>query len=410
MESVQQKYPGYPTGGKYRLFQVAVLSLSLMLAAVSIAGMLLGDLAQEFPDVPTAVLQMFVTFPTIGGMIANVVGGAMAAKVGKKNLCLVGILLCLCGGVGPFFIPSFYGKIAIRVLAGLGVGLIQPLSASLIVDCFEGKVADTMMGIQSSTVGLGASLFAYTMTAIMAHDWHYAYFAYLYAGAIFLLVLFGIPEFVNNIGRDGGKASSSKAANVVKHALPMACYIGAAAQLLYGLGYGALDNCLSLAAVETGVITTVQAAAIASFGGIASMVGGFFFGFMKGKMGFNIGWFALILNILGFVIVGTTSSTTMWYVGVTITKVGFCWWMPYINFLVNDGTDETNSALATSLGFVGNSLGAFVFSFILAGIGHMVGGISMHNGFIYGAVWMGLALVLVAFNHFKNYKHYKEIA
>jgi MFS family permease len=399
----------YPTGIKFRIFQAAVLSLSLLLASVSVAGCLLGDLAQEFPDVSAAVLQSFVTFPTIGGMFANVIGGASAAKLGKKNLCLLGIALCFIGAFSPMFIPSLIGKIAVRVLAGFGVGLIQPLSASLIVDCFEGKVADTMMGIQSSMVGLGASIFSYTMAGIMVYDWHYAYCAYLYAVAIFILVLFGIPAFVNDIGREDNNAKAEKKVDGPKSKLPMACYIGAICQLLYGLGFGAFDNCTSLAGVEVGM-TTVQAAAIASFGGIAALVGGLFFGFVKGKMGYNVGWFSLVLCIIGFVIVGNSTSVPMWYVGITIAKVGFCWWMPYINFLVNDGTDESNSALATSLGFVGNSLGAFVFGYVFAIIGSVCGGLTQHQGFLYGCVWMGIALVLILINHVKNYAHYRELA
>ena len=410
---MEKKY-NYPTGIKFRIFQAAVLSLSLLLASVSVAGCLLGDMAAEFPDAPAYLIQSFVTFPVIGGMIANIVGGASAAKIGKKNLCLIGIALCFIGAFSPFFIPSLVGKIAVRVLAGFGVGLIQPLSASLIVDCFEGSVADTMMGFQSSMVGLGASLFSYTMAAIMVYDWHYAYFAYLYAVAVFLLVLFGIPAFVNDIGREEKKPKVQNIQNaqtdaIVKHKLPVACYIGFICQFIYGLGYGAFDNCLSLGAVETGQITTVQAAAIASWGGIAALVGGLFFGLVKGKMGYNVGWFSLVLNIVGAAIIGLTSTTTMWYIGVTIMKVGFCWWMPYINFLVTDGTDETNSTLATSLGFVGNSVGAFIFAYVLAFVGSLVGGISQHGAFLYGCVWMGIALVLIAINHFKNYKHYQEL-
>ena len=407
-----EKNYNYPTGARYKIFQAAVLSLSLLLASVSVGGMLLGDLAQEFPDAPAWLLQSFVTFPTIGGMVANVIGGASAAKVGKKNLCLIGIALATLGAFLPMFIPSLIGKIVCRVAAGLGVGLIQPLSASLIVDCFEGKTANVMMGFQSSMVGLGASIFAYTMTAIMVYDWHYAYCAHLYGVAIFLLVLFGIPAFVNDIGREDqnkqvGKTLDQQSA--VKNKLPIACYIGFICQFIYGLGYGALDNCTSLAGVEVG-ISTVQAAAIASWGGIAALVGGLFFGFVKNKIGYNVGWLALVLNIIGYAIIGTTTTTTMWYVGVTIAKVGFCWWMPYINFLVNDGTDETNSALATSLGFAGNSIGAFIFAYVLAFVSNMFGGISQHHAFLYGCVWMGIALVLIAFNHFRNYRHYQEIA
>ena len=55
----------YPTGIKFRIFQAAVISLSLLLASVSVAGCLLGDLAAEFPDAPQYLLQSFVTFPTI---------------------------------------------------------------------------------------------------------------------------------------------------------------------------------------------------------------------------------------------------------------------------------------------------------------------------------------------------------
>lgn len=389
-------------GKKLLIFQAAVLSLSLLLASVSVGGCLLGDLAKEFPDAPTWYLQMFVTFPVIGGMLANIIGGAMAAKVGKKNLCLLGISMCFIGGFFPMFVPTLGLKIAIRVIASLGVGLIQPLSASLIVDCFEGKTANMMMGLQSSCVGLGASIFSYTMAAIMVYDWHFAYCTYLYAVAIFLLVLFGIPAFVNDIGRE----KKSETGDVVRTRakLPKIAYVGFFLQLIYCLGYCAIDNCLSLASVETGKITTIQAASIASWGGIASLIGGLFFGLVKNKIGMKVGPLALVLNIIGLVIIGITNTTVMWYVGVTLLKVGFCWWMPFINFFVNEGTDESNSALATSLGFVGNSLGAFTFGYVLAGVGTFVGGISSHQAFTYGAIIEILVLIILLVYNFLNRK------
>lgn len=385
------------TGGRLRVFQVAVLSLSLLLASVSVGGCLLGDLAKEFPDAPTWYLQMFVTFPVVGGMIANIIGGAMASKVGKKNLCLIGIMMCFIGGFFPMFASTLGLKIGIRVIASIGVGLIQPLSASLIVDFFEGKTANTMMGLQSSCVGLGASIFSYTMAAIMVYNWHFAYCAYLYALAIFLLVIFGIPSFVNEVGKE--EKTESHVEKKEKTKLPKIAYVGFALQLLYCLGYCAIDNCLSLASVETGVITTVQAASIASWGGIASLIGGLFFGFVKNKIGMKVGPLSLVLNVIGLAIIGMTNTTVMWYIGVTILKVGFCWWMPFINFFVNDGTDESNSALATSFGFVGNSLGSFVFGYVLAGASAMLGGINSHQAFVYGAIIVTVVLViLLAYN------------
>ena len=129
-----------------------------------------------------------------------------------------------------------------------------------------------------------------------------------------------------------------------------------------------------------------------------------FFGMVKNKIGMKVGPVSLVLNIIGFVIVGFTSTTALWYVGVTILKVGFCWWMPYINFLVTEDTDESNSAMAASLGFAGNSIGSFAFGYVLAGMGALTGGISSHQAFIYGAILIALTfVVLVGFN-FTNKK------
>lgn len=55
------------------------------------------------------------------------------------------------------FVPSLTLKIVLRVICGFDVGLIQPLSASLIVDCFKkGSEADALMGVQSAMVSAWA--------------------------------------------------------------------------------------------------------------------------------------------------------------------------------------------------------------------------------------------------------------
>ena len=61
------------------------------------------------------------------------------------------LLVCFFGGFLPMFVPSLTLEIVLRVICGFGVGLIQPLSASLIVDCFKkGSEADALMGMTST--------------------------------------------------------------------------------------------------------------------------------------------------------------------------------------------------------------------------------------------------------------------
>ncbi|MCD8189973.1 MAG: MFS transporter [Clostridiales bacterium] len=386
--------PNYPTGLRLKYFQFAVLCLSFMLACVSVAACLLGDLATEFPNAPTWLLQSFATFPAIGGIIANFIGGAAATKIGKKNLCLLGIALCFVGGFGAMLVPSLIGKIAIRCLAGLGVGLIQPLSASLIIDCFDGETANVMMGIQSAFVGLGATIYSSTMAAIMVYDWHFAYCAYLYCVAFFLIVLTGVPAFVNQIGREEKRLDDSAAPKEAKK-LPGSSYVGMVSQFIYAIGYGMLAACLSLAAVEVGISTTT-AAFISTVSGVASLIGGLIFGYVLKLIPLKyMGPVALILNICGMLVIGTTASIPLWFVGACVTSLGFSWWMPYVNFIVNDGTDETNSAMATAMGFAGNSAGSFVCAYVFAAVGAVLGGLTQHQGFLFGAAFIASAFAII---------------
>lgn len=86
-------------------------------------------------------------------------------------------LVCFFGGFLPMFVPSLTLEIVLRVICGFGVGLIQPLSASLIVDCFKkGSEADALMGIRSTMVGLGATIFSSAITG-MTSTWKLLNFA-----------------------------------------------------------------------------------------------------------------------------------------------------------------------------------------------------------------------------------------
>ena len=61
----------------------------------------------------------------------------------KVAVLSLSLLVCFFGGFLPMFVPSLTLEIVLRVICGFGVGLIQPLSALLIVDCFKkGSEAD----------------------------------------------------------------------------------------------------------------------------------------------------------------------------------------------------------------------------------------------------------------------------
>jgi len=85
----------------------------------------------------------------------------------KAAVLSLSLLVCFFGGFLPMFVPSLTLEIVLRAICGFSVGLIQPLSASLIVDCFKkGSEADALMGIRSTMVGLGATIFSSAITGM----------------------------------------------------------------------------------------------------------------------------------------------------------------------------------------------------------------------------------------------------
>lgn len=380
------------SGSKKVMLKGAILSLALLLQSISVTAAVVSSLKQDFPNASAMELQCFVTVPVLGNIVATLIGGRFATRIGKKNLCVIGTLLCFVGGFFPMFIPLLDGQTALRVLAGFGLGLIQPLSASLIVDCFKGKEADTLMGFQSSAVGLGATIISSTIAGIMSFDWHYFYYVYFFALLVTVIVLLFIPNAVNDLGREDATTSEDK---LKRRKTPISAYFGMLLQIIFATGYGFYTINLSLAAEETGTITAVQAATVITIISISSLLGGLVFGLVKSFVGMRIGVIAVAMQGAALLIWGNTTSLAAWNIAGVLLGVGFCWFMPYVNILVNEHTDPSISAQATSYAFFGNSVGSFIPPYAFALLGAVTGITSPWKSLNMGAGFMAVVIVLI---------------
>ncbi|WP_448759780.1 MFS transporter [Actinomyces oricola] len=140
------------------IFKISLLSIALMLSDVGAVSPVLPDLAAHYPDQDQASIQGFISFPAIAALAATITAGALATRVGKRRLVLTGISLIVVGGLAPIFlipITSYPVVLGVRLLAGFGMGLLQPLASSLVADFYEGQERRTLLGWQSSMVGAG---------------------------------------------------------------------------------------------------------------------------------------------------------------------------------------------------------------------------------------------------------------
>src|SRR5690625_7764073 len=71
---------------------------------------------------------------------------------------MLGLIIYLIGGVGAQFSSTIELLLALRLLLGVGVGLIMPLSMSLINDYYTGSVRTKIMGYNSAFCNFGGIL------------------------------------------------------------------------------------------------------------------------------------------------------------------------------------------------------------------------------------------------------------
>lgn len=73
------------SGPKRVMLKGAILSLALLLQSISVTAAVVSSLKQDFPNASAMELQCFVTVPVLGNIIATLIGGRFATKIGKKK-------------------------------------------------------------------------------------------------------------------------------------------------------------------------------------------------------------------------------------------------------------------------------------------------------------------------------------
>jgi MFS family permease len=98
------------------------------------------------------------------------------------------------GGIGGAFAKTVAQLLTIRAIFGIGVGLIIPLSTSLIADFFEGTQRTRMMGLSGSVSHFGGVVFLLLSGWLAGFGWQNAFFVYGLSIVILGMVALWVPE------------------------------------------------------------------------------------------------------------------------------------------------------------------------------------------------------------------------
>lgn len=344
--------------------KIAVLSVFFVQMGIGTITPAIASIAAAFPAVPFTTLLLVSTLAVLMSVPATLISGRLAGSVVKyKTLLIIGMILFIVGGVAPYFMAtsSFTAILAVRAIFGIGLGIVTPLGAALIIAFFDGEVRAQMMGLSNVVANIGGILFQLLGGVAAAVSWEYSFLVHGLGIVTLILILF-LPEPAKVPAQAAGEA---------KPKLPGSVF-GFAAAILFMmvLIYPMLVSMSTIIAV-TGMGGATDAALVLTMFTVGGMLGGFVFAkvfgiFKKNSLALGLGLLAVAMASIGL-----GNSIAFMYIGTTIAGLGFSFILPTV--FMNLGAIVHPSQMPTASGIimasmnVGGFCSAFFFAF-LAGI------------------------------------------
>ncbi|KRN28237.1 major facilitator superfamily permease [Lactobacillus selangorensis] len=329
-------------------FKAAVLSISLLSQAAPAVAGTIPLMRKTFAAQPLSAVETLSTAPNLGIMIFVILSGVVARQIGNKATVLLGALIALISGITPVFTSNFTIVLLSRFVLGAGIGLFNPLAYSYITYFYQGNEQATMLGYQTAVANFGSAALTFIAGMLISDGWHAAYWVYLSALIILLLVAFFIPNVKAN-KQSATKLTTNK--SVVGYALYILliyasfyCVIVKLASLLTEKSYGNGSTASTLISIMTIV------------GVIASIFYGRFYKALKK--------FVLPIAVLGLdILIGLIAlSNNVWLTAIEVGLVGVCFVMvnPYLFGQASNHGPQGADTATSSLLLMGINLGCFV--------------------------------------------------
>lgn len=172
---------------------IIAIAMATVMAGAAISPAL-GLIAAQFHDSDPMLIKLVLTIPSLMIIPFSFISSFLTKKISKRSIVLIGLAIYVFGGVGAQFSNTIEVLLAFRLILGAGVGLVMPLSFTLISDHFQGKERTKMMGYNTAFSNVGGIITMLLAGYLAAFNWSVPFNVYWLGLVIFVLVFFFLPK------------------------------------------------------------------------------------------------------------------------------------------------------------------------------------------------------------------------
>lgn len=365
------------------MLRATLLSVSLLTVFASAAiAPALSEIAVAFPDASETRIKSLLTAPALTMMVVSPLMGWLSHLLGSRRLLFAGLFFYLLGGLGGGMANSFEQLFCMRLLLGVGVGILMPMSSALMAQFFEGRERLRMMGLSASVTSLFGVVANVTVGYLALISWRYGFAVYSLGLLVLVLAVRYLPPM-----------PGSGTVKGLRFRLPVAALWWALAIFVLMLVIYAVMVNISLFITGEGIGGPRETGIAISCLTFAS----FFTGILNARVKALLGRYFVLMNLslvaLGYSWLTVVDSLPQVIAALLLIGLGNGFMMPYLFYRATTSVPANLVMGAMGLMSLAISLGQFTTPLILDGIGYLLGDTSTRFIFQFIAIAVALAAV-----------------
>lgn len=387
----------------------AILILSVFTVSAGATAATIPLMMKSFPNISSTTIELLMTIPSLGIIAFTPVSNWVADLISVKKTIMTGLVLIFLGGVIPAVTVNFLLIFASRIILGLGTGLLMSFSQSLIIQLYQGREQQRMLGLSSVFQGLGMFVMTYAAGVLLNSGWQMSYWVYLIVLPIILLVGVYVPKTV-------GKVTDSNQSEIVTDSKKIDSKIWTLAlfAFLFNATFAFISIKFALLVVSRNYGTAADASTLLGLMAFAMAAGGFIFMFVQKH------WFKFTTAIglgfatISFLILTISRSLMLSGIGVILVGISVSIFMASMVANINRMTSASQVAFSTSVVMTCANVGTLLSPYFAKTLSNLFGnqeaGFTFEAGLIIFAILFVIA-TFVGMNYSKlEYKNSSDLS
>lgn len=350
---------------KQYLERASILALSLVLITSFSISSALPAMFDYYQDYPKEQIELLVSLPSFGIMIMLVLNGVLERLLPERLQISLGLLILSIGGTAPFWYQDYNFVFAMRILFGLGVGMINAKAISIISERYHGKTRIQMLGLRGSAEVVGASILTLMVGQLLSFGWTATFLAYSAGFLVLILYLLFVPYGKEKKETKKKEVESVRLTGQMKGlifllAVEAAVVVCTNTAITIRIPSLMVERGLGDAQLSSLVLSIMQLIGI-----LAGVSFSFFISLFKERL---LLWSGITFG-LGQIVIALSPSLGVMVVGSVVAGFAYSVALTTVFQLLSERIPAKLLNQATSFAVLGCSFGAFTTPFILGAIG-----------------------------------------